>query len=72
MDIQTTFIARPVEKYPKRKFYLYVRRICSECGSVHLYRKVDEEKHPVRYGCVKFSQPWLLGEEAEIKQERLF
>jgi hypothetical protein len=29
-------------------------------------------KNPVRYRCVKHYQLWLLGEEAEIKQERFF
>jgi hypothetical protein len=71
MENQTIYVARPIEKQPKSKFYLYVKRICSECGWIHFYRKVDEDKNPVRYGCVKFYQPWLLGEEATIKQERL-
>jgi hypothetical protein len=71
MENQTVYVARPVEKQPKGKFYLYVKRICSEYGWIHLYRKVDEDKNPVRYRYVKFYQPWLLGEEATIKQERL-
>jgi hypothetical protein len=71
MKNQTIYIARPVEKQPKRKFYLYVKRVCSECGWIHLYRKVDEDKNPVRNRCVKYYQPRLLGEEATIKQERL-
>jgi hypothetical protein len=72
MDKQTPYIARPVEKPPRRNFYRYVKRICSECGYVHFYRKIDEKKNPVRYGCTAYYQPWLLGEEATIKQERLF
>jgi hypothetical protein len=72
MNDQTPRIVRPVEKTPTRKLYLYRQRICSECGLLHLYRKFDEEKSPAAYGCGKYYQPWLLGEEAEIKQERLF
>ena len=72
MNNYTPYVARPVEKQPKRKLYLYVKRICSECGWIHLYRKVDEDKNPVHYECVKYYQPWLLGEEATIKQERLY
>jgi hypothetical protein len=71
MDNKKDYIARPVEKTPARRWDLYVKRICSECGLIHLYRKIDEKKNPVRYGCVKNFQLWLLGEEATIKQERL-
>jgi hypothetical protein len=69
---QPVFVARPVEKTPTRKFYLYLTRLCSECGYIHLYRKVDEQKNPVRYGCSPHLQQWLVGEEATTKQERLF
>jgi len=72
MEQQHVFIARPVEKPPRSKFYYYVRRLCSGCGFIHLYRKVDEEKHPVRYACAPHYQQWLVGEEATTKQERLF
>jgi hypothetical protein len=68
MSDQTPYVARPVEKQPNRKFYLYVKRICSQCGWIHLYRKVDEDKNLVRYGCVKYYQPWLLGEEETINR----
>ena len=71
MDDYTPYVARPVEKQPRRKFYLYVKRICSEYGWIHLYRKVDEER-ALRYGRVKYYQPWLLGEESTTKQEYLF
>ena len=72
MNNQIPNIIRPVEKHPTSKFYCYRKRICSECGYIHLYRKVDEEKCPVVYGCSKTLQLWLVGEEAEVKQERLF
>jgi hypothetical protein len=62
MEKQTLYVVRPVEKQPKRKFYLYRKRVCAECGFIHLYRKVGE-KHPVRYGCFKPDQPWLFEEE---------
>jgi hypothetical protein len=71
MNNQTPYIARPVETQPKRNFYRYVKRICSECGLIHLYRKADGERNPVLYGCVRNYQLWLLGDEATIKQERL-
>ncbi len=72
MDNQSVFTARPVEKTPRRKFYLYVKRLCSECGFIHIYRKIDEERNPVRYACLKNYQMWLVGDEANIKQESLF
>jgi hypothetical protein len=56
MKNQTPYIVRPVEKQPKRKLYLYMKRICAECGFIHLYPKVTE-KNPVRYACVKNMHP---------------
>lgn len=72
MEYSANVMARPVEKPPTRKWYLYVKRLCSDCGLIHIYRKVDEEKSPVRYICTKHYQLWLVGEEATIKQEKLF
>ena len=72
MEHSAIVIARPVEKTPTRKLYIYVKRLCSDCGLLHFYRKVDEEKHPVRYACPKHYQLWLVGEEAITKQEKLF
>jgi hypothetical protein len=58
MKHQIPYVVRPVAKQPKGKFYLYRKRVCSECGFLHLYRKVAE-KDPVRYGCRKQLQPSL-------------
>jgi formylmethanofuran dehydrogenase subunit E len=56
MKNQTPYVVRPVEKQPKRKFYRYTKRICAECGFIHLYRQVAK-KQPVRYGCVQAYPP---------------
>jgi hypothetical protein len=72
MAQQSILIARPVEKPPRSKFYCNVRRLCSGCGFIHLYRKVDEANYPVRYICTPHYQPWLVGEEATTHQEKLF
>jgi hypothetical protein len=72
LNKQTRAIVRPLENTPRTKLYLYRKRICSEYGLLHLYRKVDEEKFPVVYGCGRYSQLWLVGDESTIKQERLF
>jgi hypothetical protein len=60
MKHQTPYVVRPVAKQPNGKFYLYRKRVCSECGFIHLYRELDEEKNPVRYGRVKGKQEGLF------------
>jgi hypothetical protein len=57
MNNQISHVIRPVEKQPKRKLYLYMKRICAECGFIHLYRKVAEKNNLVRYGCVREYHP---------------
>lgn len=44
------FSIRPVVKPPRSKFYLYVYQVCSECGSIHVYRKVGGK---VKYLCTE-------------------
>jgi len=64
---------RPVEKEPKRKFYLYTKRFCEQCGSIHLYKKIGNMNAPnVHFGCGKYNQLALCGEEAEFFQPTLF
>jgi hypothetical protein len=56
MKNQTPYVVQPVEKLPKRKLYLYMKRICAKCGFIHMYRKVAKQ-YPVRYGCVEEFHP---------------
>ncbi len=46
------FSIRPVVKPPRSKFYLYVWRVCSECGTFHQYRKLAGK---MRYLCIEVS-----------------
>jgi len=75
METNKIIKIKAVSKPPQTGLYRYVRRLCDQCGSIHYYRKnvdITENELNVRFECPEEYQPWLVGEEATLKQTRLF